>query len=500
MAKFIKTFFWIFSAIIFYSIIIAILFLIYKVNVEIFIVLVFLSYFLNALTTIVIFNQNRSETSKLSWMLLIITFPLLGHLCYFAFGSKFRNKKEQKLIKNKQYYLQTYEDYWQKYEYSRLEQLSKLNRATFLKANYNFYHHPHNFFEDLFKQIKEAKKSIYLISYILKPGEILDTLCDLLLEKANQGVKIHWLIDDFGRGLVKPKYFVKLKKNHNVEIVFISKVFYPFIHSQNFYRNHQKFYVIDNEIVFGGGCNISDEYVGLSKKYGDWVDLNYVLRGKHVNSYILLFLKYWKLWGPKKSILNQSSIKSLLNWKITDENENSLALLTHDSPVYNISKLEYNLLFLISIARKKIRIATPYFSVPSSIINSLILALNSGVEIEIYFPGLPDKKIIWNSSLNELKKLEEYGLKLYIYQNSFLHSKCGIIDDSIGFVGSSNMDMRSMYAQYELLDIFTGEAVSQLNVIMNSYQHNSYLHKENPIQNRKNLLAETFYEGIKPLV
>ncbi|WP_245599319.1 phospholipase D-like domain-containing protein [Mycoplasmopsis iners] len=380
-----------------------------------------------------------------------------------------------------------------------MEYFTKLNKSLFLDGNYHFYQYTGDYFANLYSNLKQAKKHIYMVSYILKQGEMLQELCEILLERANAGVKIYWLIDDFGVTLVnKRKYFSKLLKNGNVEIIFISKVIYPFIHAQNFYRNHQKFYIVDSQIVFSGGCNLSDEYVGLSKKYGDWIDFNYHLTGNAINSYILFFLRSWELWSKKKTNLNLNPLDAFV-YK-TSENGTSNSLLTFDSPVYDTSYLEYNLLGLITKAKKSIKIVTPYFSVPSSLFNSLKTILFAGIKVEIYFPEYADKKIIWNTSLNMMLKLKKYGLKIYFYKDSFIHSKCGIIDDSIAFFGSSNMDMRSMYAQYELMDIITGEGVKEVAKIIDNYHKNSIDYDQSNTKFEARLVKKIFYEAIRPLV
>ncbi|WP_416738109.1 phospholipase D-like domain-containing protein [Mycoplasmopsis meleagridis] len=422
-------------------------------------------------------------------------------MLFFTFGNKYKNKKEKKLIQENKFNLNHYKKFLNEVSnYSEdLVYFRNLNKSLVMKGNYEFFHHASDYFEELFKAIRNAKKHIFIMSYIIKPGEILQEFLDILIHKAAQGIKIYWLVDDFGSFLVnKNKYFRDLLANGNIEIVFISKVFFPYIHSQNFYRNHQKFYIIDSNIVFAGGCNLSDEYVGLSKKYGDWIDFNYSLIGDAVNSYILLFLRAWTLWGNKNTTLSLNALEFFNKINFDKEKLNANSILTLDSPAYDTSFLEYNLLGLITKAKESIKIVTPYFSVPASLFNALKMMLLSNVEVEIYFPSFPDKKIIWNTSINFLKRLIPFGLKIYLYKDSFIHSKCGLIDNKIAFFGSSNMDMRSMYAQYELMDIIEGEAVEEVVEIISNYKDNSYLYNDKNSKN-KNIIKDTFYETIRPL-
>ncbi|WP_051586206.1 phospholipase D-like domain-containing protein [Mycoplasmopsis lipofaciens] len=492
MKKYLNISIWIIEAIIVISLFALLIYYSYQFNPILFIFFVYLIYVLNTISVVIIFNQTRPENSKLSWLLVMIVLPLLGNILYFTFGSKYRSKREKNIEKTNKYVLNRYVPQNCIIQDDNLVNINKINNIHTLSGDYLFYDNAIKYYLNLFDSIKKASNNIMIISYILKPGEILDTLCSILIQKARNGVKIRWLIDDFGRGLVKPKYFNKLKKHKNIQIVFLSKVVYPFIHSENFYRNHQKFFVIDNKIVFSGGCNISDEYVSLSKKYGYWADLNYRLCGNSTNQYILLFLKYWDLWA-KESL----AVEKYLNF--VDEKKKTNSCLIYDSPIYDISKLETNFLQLFSNAKKSIKIVTPYFSVTTSIMNLLSVLLQAGIDVEVYFSGLYDKKIIHEVSLNELRKLQKNGLKLYELKDTFLHTKCGIIDDTIAYIGTSNMDMRSMYAQYELMDIISGEGVKDIIKIVEQYKQYSVLNSKNMNLKSYSLLKKTMLEAIKPL-
>ncbi|WAM02900.1 phospholipase D-like domain-containing protein [Mycoplasmopsis felis] len=86
---------------------------------------------------------------------------------------------------------------------------------------------------------------------------------------------------------------------------------------------------------------------------------------------------------------------------------------------------------LISNAKKSIKISTPYFSVSEAIYKQIILALKSGVDITVFIPGLPDKKLVYQISIWQLRKLMKYGLKVRVYNEHFLHSKLGVVDDQL---------------------------------------------------------------------
>ncbi|SYV97336.1 Cardiolipin synthase, partial [Mycoplasmopsis edwardii] len=114
-------------------------------------------------------------------------------------------------------------------------------------------------------------------------------------------------------------------------------------------------------------------------------------------------------------------------------NINSNALLLTDSPSYNHSKIEDFFLLSLANAKQSIKIATPYFTITNSLEKQLIIALKSNVDITIYFPGLPDKNFVYKVGLNQLNKFIKFGLKVKIYDDHFLHTKMGIIDDQVAW-------------------------------------------------------------------
>ena len=103
---------------------------------------------------------------------------------------------------------------------------------------------------------------------------------------------------------------------------------------------------------------------------------------------------------------------------------------------------------IIAMAQERIYIMTPYFIVDDTITNILINKALSGVDIRIVLPEIPDKSFVYGVTRNNAEKLMDYGVKVYIMKNAFVHSKVLITENS-AVVGSINMDLRSFYQQFE---------------------------------------------------
>ncbi|VEU70419.1 Cardiolipin synthase [Mycoplasmopsis glycophila] len=457
--------------------------------------LVFL-YVINVVFVFIIYYQKRQTNAKISWIYLILLFPVIGHILFLTFGLIFVNKNEIKILKRKSYDLKKYPELIRKNNSRFLDDLSKINNGVVLAGNIELFPEGYRFYEVLIDQIKNAQKSIFIVSYIIKKSEISEEIMSLLTAKLEEGVEIKWLVDDFGCTFSQKRALNKLAKK-GAQIAFIGKIYYPLIHSKSFSRNHQKFVIVDSEIVFSGGNNISDEYASLSKKYGHWIDLNYMIQGAYVNSYNMHFMQFWEI------VTNQKiEIDSHINSKIEIEqkNKNNLILVS-DSPSLDYSEAEFFWLKMISDAKEEIMIATPYLSLTNSLEKQIILALKRGVKIKIFIPGLPDKKMVYKVTLQEAQNLMNHGLELYIFKNSFLHTKMGVIDQKVAWVGTNNMDSRSMFSQYETMDVFEGEQVNEVVQIFNWYkQFSIHFQRGDEIMPNRTFFNKFLANWTKPLI
>ncbi|MGZ9761904.1 phospholipase D-like domain-containing protein [Mycoplasma sp. 394] len=472
--------------------------LLFLINANYIYLFLTIAYFVNTFFVFFIGLQRRNFEAKLGWLYILILFPVVGHALFFGFGWISRNRSEIKLKNDPRYKINTYESLGltsthECYD-ANLKAVARINDTKTKSSQYHFYNEGYRFYKTLFEAIKNAQKSVFIISYIIKKSEISKEFLDLIKQKHSQGIEIRWLIDFFGAYHSQKKQIKKLIKL-GIKIIYIGKIYYPFINAASFNRNHQKFIIIDSQIVFSGGNNISDEYASLSKKYGHWIDVNYKITGEYVNVYILLFLKLWHIFA-KEELKPTQYLSS-----ICDDDHRNHSVLVAESPSFPHSVSEFTWLKLFANAKESIKIASPYFSASDALYRQFLLCLKSGVEITVYFPGLPDKKIVHQIGLWQLKKLIKHGLKVKIYNDHFMHSKIGIIDSQIAWAGSANLDSRSMNSQYETMDIIYGDAVEQVNDIFDEYDKYCSDLTDNPKLNKDyNIFEKFFFSWMKLLI
>ena len=104
---------------------------------------------------------------------------------------------------------------------------------------------------------------------------------------------------------------------------------------------------------------------------------------------------------------------------------------------------EFSYMQMINTARRYIYITTPYLILDNEMVTSLRLAAQSGIDVRIITPGIPDKKYVFAVTRTFYGVLLETGVKIYEYVPGFIHSKNVVCDDETAIVGTINMDFRS---------------------------------------------------------
>lgn len=127
-----------------------------------------------------------------------------------------------------------------------------------------------------------------------------------------------------------------------------------------------------------------------------------------------------------------------------------------DSPVdrENVSQNVY--LELINQARYSLFITTPYLILSNELLTALRLAAKRGVDVRIYTPGIPDKKMTYQLTRSYFQPLLQAGVRIFSYTPGFLHSKTWLCDDRIAAVGTVNLDYRSLYLHFECSTLLYG--------------------------------------------
>lgn len=410
---------------------------------------------MSVLATLYILSKKDKGGYKLTWVIMILVFPLFGGLFYVIFHLQTTQKsmiKGIETIENKSRSIL----YLPKDSYKEaLGELSDYShQITYLQkfAGFPIYNGTETKyllsgeekFEFLCQELKKAKNYIFLEYFIISEGKMWNTILDILKSKAKEGVIVRIIYDDMGCFLQLPKNYADYLKDFNIECV-VFNPFRPVISTVQNNRDHRKIAVIDGVVAFTGGINLADEYINEIDRYGGhWKDSAVMIKGKGAWSFTVMFLQMWELISKQKE-----RYRDFFPNDAVKTDEKGFVQPYTDSPVDKENVGEHVYLKIINNAKKYLYISTPYLIIDDSIVSALCLAAKSGVDVRIITPFKADKWIVHVTTRSYYRELIKAGVKIYEYSKGFVHSKTFVSDDRVATVGTANLDYRSLYLNFE---------------------------------------------------
>lgn len=422
--------------------------------------------------TIVIFIERREPSTTWAWLIVLFFLPVIGFILYLFLGRNLRSK-----------HLFHWEDQNKiGFEPILHTQLNELVSDTFLFRNNStrdnrdliYLHLRTNDalltednkitiftdgkkkFEQLFKDIEQAKNHIHIQYYIIKDDNLGKRFMNLLTKKVLEGVKVRVLYDELGSRSLKMKFFKEFKKvGGRVEVFFPSKL--RFFNPRLNFRNHRKLVIIDGKVGYVGGFNVGDEYLGLNPKFGYWRDTHLRIEGSAVHATQTRFILDWNQASKHHDIVYQPVYFPEL------QTTGSIGMqIVTSGPDSEWEQIKYGYIKLISSAKKSILIQTPYFIPDASVFDALRIASLSGISVKIMIPNKPDHIFVYWATTYYAGELLKAGAKVYIYDNGFIHSKMIVVDAEVSSIGTANIDVRSFKLNFEVNAFIYDEEIAKL--------------------------------------
>jgi len=330
------------------------------------------------------------------------------------------------------------------------------------KSDYQFFTNTKDAVEAMYEAIVNAKSSIYLETYILRSNNFSYKLIEKLKEKVSAGLEVKIIFDGFGIKDFDENIIEDLKKAGADVIIFNPfnlSTFWRGIHFL-FERNHRKVLIIDKEIGFIGGVNISG--------YNDsWIDLQVKVTGPSVMMLLKSFSHSYLAGGGMLA-----KIKHLFYLPVIKERYWRILWHQPNSHFFSIKSFYLN---WIKKARHSITIASPYFLPDEDLINAMSEAKKRGVKIDLILPWKTDHDSLTHAIRSQYSLYSKIGMKIYLVKK-MLHAKSMMVDGKTAFIGSSNFDSQSFYRSHETNLIFSNKKmIADLRKIFKEWRKNSRL-------------------------
>jgi cardiolipin synthase len=404
-------------------------------------------------------RHRRSPGSTIAWLLVFVVLPYVGVALYLMFGGR---KLRQDRLR------------------SVTAEFSDANALPFAEATDNdrmlrSYGIPPattgnhvslcatgvEAFRCLSNVIDGARQTLFVAMFMFSRDAIGRCIRERLIERAEAGVSVYVLTDGLGSIKTPRRFFRPLVQAGGQFAVFKPVIHIPF-RSQTNLRNHRKIVVADGHRAFAGGMNITGEDLQPEPTPDAWRDLGFVVEGPAAGHFESIVRSDWQL------ATGQSPEPSSTYEAIEPSPGNAIVQVLPSGPDLPNDPMYSSTLTAIFRATTRIWIATPYFVPDDAITEAIVIACRRGVDVRILVPERSNHPLSDVAGAPLLREIHKAGGTVLFYTKSMVHAKAMIVDNEFCAVGSANMDMRSLFLNYEVMQICYSQA--EIDDVVNWFQ------------------------------
>lgn len=410
---------------------------------------------------VAVLMDNKQPEKTMAWILVLCFMPIVGIIFYLFFG---QNTRKEKVISERSMDLLMKRSMLEFAEQENLH-IPRRNRPLMkLFTNQNWalpfkdnevsiFTDGYGFVSTLLYNIGQAQDHIHLDTYIIEDDPLGNLVADALIDKARQGVEVRLLYDDVGCWRVKDRFFNRMKAA-GIQVYAFMPVRFPAFTGKVNYRNHRKLCVIDGKVGFIGGMNIALRYVkGTARQ--TWRDTHLCIRGGAVYAIQRAFLVDW--YFVSRTLVTDRRYYPAVDKTIDN---NCLTQIVTSSPVSPWPDIMQGYVRVLLQAHRYVYMESPYFLPTEPVLFAMRTAALAGVDVRLIVPRHGDAKLVEWASRSYLMEVIEAGVKVYLYEPGFNHSKILVSDDNLSSCGSTNIDFRSFENNFEANAFFFNEGMA----------------------------------------
>ncbi len=424
---------------------------------------------LGVLLTLVLIAQilrdPRPPAASLAWLLFIITLPYLAIPLYLAIGvRKLRTPQKEAL----------YTGVSEPGAHTELPDLDRLLDSYGIppatrRNRVHFHANGEEALRALWRIIDSAERHLDICIFILANDAVGDGVCRRLIDKAQQGVRVRLLLDGVGSFLLRRETIRRLRE-YGVQVRWFIPVLHRPFRGRTNLRNHRKLVIADGNRLWTGGRNLAVEYFDSSGRHGrPWLDMSFDLSGEGAIHYQELFEADWVFAGGHKA---RHPIRPE---PVTEE---ATVRLLPSGPDMPDDPLQALLLAACFEASERIMAVTPYFIPDEALLEGLTLTARRGVEVTVILPEKSNHALADIARGRYLRQLTAAGADIRLLPGVMNHAKALVIDDRLAMCGSANLDLRSLYLNFEVMSLFYDqEAIHWLTAWMEDLARESPLYR-----------------------
>ncbi len=430
--------------------------------------------------------RRRPVGVLLAWMAMILSVPVLGILLYLFIGE---NRISKTYLRRGLAIRERYEEWRSSLCEVDLASQSDINAwvvpiqrqaqsmAGFPPMEGNqlvLLTHYEPIFNAIIDDIERSQSSCHLEFYIWNAGGLADRLESALIDAAGRGVACRLLLDAVGSKPFLRSDSTKKLRAAGVEVAAVLPVgLFGALFSRADLRNHRKVVVIDGEIGYTGSQNLVDpRYFKQESGVGQWVDAMMRLEGPVVEAMAGTFIQDWEIaTGTGYRYFSESR-----DLECFEHRGQVVAQLVPSGPQPRPLAILQLVLSTIYAAQHELIITTPYFVPDESLLTALMSAAHRGVVVTLILPENNDSVLADYASRAVFDDLLAAGVRIAGFRGGLLHTKSITVDGEFSLFGSVNLDMRSLWLNFELsLFVYDVPMTAEIRALQLEYLRSSVM-------------------------
>jgi cardiolipin synthase len=403
--------------------------------------------------TVVIVLQRRSAAATIAWLLLLTFLPIVGLIAYRFIGplrlerKKFRRRASRTVVVESLGALAAISTKTGDQDIAELALVGlSSGEAPPLRADHvEVFTEGAACYASILAAIEAAEHHVHLEYYIWEPDRFGLRLIDLLRRKAEAGVKVRMLVDGIGAIKLRKKHLAPLRRAGG-EIAWFNPVSHIRLWPKRRadFRTHRKIVVVDGHVGFTGGMNVSEHHSAEFLAEQAWRDTHLRVEGSVVRALQHVFFDDWFFATDKLPPVDP------IHFPPPAQTPGShIVQILASGPDSTSMAIHHSFFAAMNSASKRLWVTTPYFIPDEPIQTSLVSAALRRVDTRLLIPSRGDSRMIDLAARSYLPELIAAGVKVYEYMPRFLHAKTMVVDDSVGVIGTANLDNRSFRLNFE---------------------------------------------------
>jgi cardiolipin synthase len=402
--------------------------------------------------------ENRSPQSTFAWLFLMVLAPGAGPVVYLLVGrgaNAFSHRKALRrqlartgLSREISQVREAQEEAQHALSDSDIEIYRRLPRLLWnsteapltMSNDVRILQNASEKYPRLLEDLRRAERLIHLEYYEWADDSLTREVLAILRDRVAAGVTVRALYDPVGSFSMLTRGYVQALRDAGVQVHPYSRFWQ--LHTIS-YRNHRKLAIIDSEIGYAGGLNLTDKHLTGPKGFSGWRDTHARVTGDAVAMLQWTFALQW--FNTTGELLADSAL-----YKRGRSPGHVPVQVVNSGPDSRFSVIRQQYIAMISMARDHVYLQSPFCVLDESVLQVLFAAALSGIRVWLMIaPRGAEGQLAYRAGMTYARDLARAGVRVLLYQGAYFHCKTIAVDSVVCSIGSANMDIRSFSINYE---------------------------------------------------